>query len=211
MAVLRDEAIGRRGLMATRIARRLGASRGEPSLSSEPEGGARTNRPTPGIAPTPPLVAPKVGRGIVLRRPTRMRSLVLALCAAFAVLLTAMPAHAHAPRRWCVGQLASYRHLDRNHATSFVHAEAPVAAPATPLRSQAPTLCSDPHQAGCRIDRPDTPRHHTSSDLHHEPIALNTSVPEVPLRSADDVTTEPLLRGGPRVATTRSPWRPPSA
>ncbi len=134
-----------------------------------------------------------------------MRSLVLALCAAFAVLLTAVPAHAQAPRRWCAGAFASYRHLDRDHATSFVRADAPVVAPATPLRSQAPTLCDDPRQAGCRIDRPDAPRHHTSWDVHHEPVALTSAVPEVQPRPADDVTTEPLLRDGPRVATTRAP------
>lgn len=140
--------------------------------------------------------------------PTGMRPLVLALCVAFAVLFTAARAHAHAPRPRCIGPLASYPLLARDRATSFVRA---VPAPAPPLRSQAPTLCSDPRQPGCHIDCPDAPSHHTSPDLHHEPVTLTTSVPEVDPAVREDVAAAAPPRGGPREGSTRSPWRPPSA
>lgn len=160
---------------------------------------------------SPPDGCAPVGDRLLRRSTHRMRSLVFALCAAFAVLLTAAPSHAHQSQVRCFGALASHQLMDQEQVTSFVKTSKQVAAPSGPTRSQAPTLCSDPSQPGCQVDRPDAPRHHGSWDLHHEPVDLTSAVPEVPPQAVDDVEPAFQFHGGPRVGSAQTPWRPPSA
>jgi hypothetical protein len=86
-----------------------------------------------------------------------------------------------------------------------------ITAPAVPSRSQAPTLCSDPSQPGCHVDRPDAPRHSSSWDLHHEPVDLTTHNLDIPPQAVDTFDPAAQFHGGPRAGRTRVPWRPPSA
>ncbi len=143
-----------------------------------------------------------------------MRSLVLALCAAFAVIFTGASAHAQHSQGRCYGTLASYRPTASDQVTSPLKASKPVVAvalPAMPSHSQAPTLCSDPSQPGCQVDCPDAPTHNGSWSAHHEPVELTLGLPEVPPQAVDLVDPAAQFHGGPRAGAMRTPWRPPSA
>lgn len=145
-----------------------------------------------------------------------MRPLVLALCAALAVILTGGAAHAQQSQARCYGALATYLPTaqDESEVSSPVKTakrETVTAAPALPSHSQAPTLCTDRNQPGCQVDRPDAPRHHAGWDVHHEPVELTSVMPEVPPQAVDLVDPAAQFHGGPRAGATRTPWRPPSA
>lgn len=143
-----------------------------------------------------------------------MRPLVLALCAALAVILTGGTARAQQSQARCYGALATYHPTARDEVTSPVKTAKPVtvvAAPTLPSHSQAPTLCTDRSQPGCQVDRPDAPRHHVGWDVHHEPVELASVMPEVPPQAVDLVDPAAQFHGGPCAGATRTPWRPPSA
>ena len=140
-----------------------------------------------------------------------MRPLLLALCAAFAVMFTGGLASAQQVRARCYGILASHRPVANDQVSSHVKTGKQFAAPALPSRSQAPTLCSDPTQPGCQVDRPDAPRHQSSWDMHHEPVEITSHVLEIPPQAVDVFDPAAQFHGGPRRGQARSPWRPPSA
>jgi len=160
------------------------------------------------------MVAHPSSIGYSVARPTEMRSLVLALCAAFAVIFTGASAHAQHSQGRCYGTLASYRPTASDQVTTPLKAAKQVvmaALPAMPSRSQAPTLCTDPSQPGCQVDCPDAPTHNGSWSAHHEPVELNTGLPEIPPQEVDLVDPAAQFHGGPRAGAMRAPWRPPSA
>ena len=143
-----------------------------------------------------------------------MRPLLLALCAAFAVIFTGGWASAQQVQARCYGVLASHRPVANDQVSSPVKTAKRIAAalPALPSRSQAPTLCSDPTQPGCQVDRPDAPRHHGGGwDLHHEPVELLSHSLEIPPQAVETIDPAAQFHGGPRAGQARSPWRPPSA
>lgn len=146
-----------------------------------------------------------------------MRPFLLALCAAFAVILTSGVASAQQVQARCYGVLASHLPLASDQVSSPVKTAkrtsvALPALPAVPSHSQAPTLCSDPTQPGCQVDRPDAPRHHGGAwDLHHEPVEIISHSLEIPPQAVDAFDPAAQFHGGPRDGQARSPWRPPSA
>lgn len=141
-----------------------------------------------------------------------MRPLLLALCAAFAVILTGSLASAQQVQARCYGVLASHRPVANDQVTSPVKSAKHITAPALPSRSQAPTLCSDPTQPGCQVDRSDAPRSHGGSwDMHHEPVEIVSNTLEIPPQAVDVFDPAAQFHGGPRAGQARSPWRPPSA
>jgi hypothetical protein len=143
-----------------------------------------------------------------------MRPLLLALCAAFAVIFTGGLASAQQVQGRCYGVLASHVPLANDLVSSRPKVDKRTAAalPALPSRSQAPTLCSDPSQPGCHVDRPDAPtRHGGTWDMHHEPIDLVALTLDIPPQAVDTFDPATRIHGGPRAGSARSPWRPPSA
>ncbi len=152
--------------------------------------------------------------GYSLRRPHEMRPLLLALCAAFAVIFTGATASAQQVQARCYGILASHLPVANDQVSSPAKTAKRVTAalPALPSHSQAPTLCSDPTQPGCQVDRPDAPRHHGGAwDMHHEPVELVSHTLEIPPQAVDVFDPAAQFHGGPRAGQARSPWRPPSA
>lgn len=147
-------------------------------------------------------------------KPPPMRSLLLALCVAFAVILTGGAASAQQVQARCYGVLASHLPLVNDQVSSPVKAAKQLIAalPALPSHSQAPTLCSDPTQPGCQVDRPDAPRSNGGSwDMHHEPVEFFSGTLEIPPQAVEVFDPAAQFHGGPRAGQTRSPWRPPSA
>ncbi|MDB4932734.1 MAG: hypothetical protein JWM10_5218 [Myxococcaceae bacterium] len=143
-----------------------------------------------------------------------MRPLLLALCAAFAVIFTGGAASAQQVQVRCYGVLASHLPIAHDQVTSPAKTGKQITAaalPSLPSRSQAPTLCSDPSQPGCHVDRPDSPRHPSSWDLHHEPVELTTHTLDIPPQAVDTFDPAAQFHGGPRAGQARTPWRPPSA
>ncbi len=161
------------------------------------------------------MVAHRSTIGYSLRsKHPQMRPLLLALCAAFAVIFTGGLASAQQVQARCYGVLASHLPVANDQVSSPVKTgkQLVAALPALPSHSQAPTLCSDPTQPGCQVDRPDAPRSHGGSwDMHHEPIEIISHTLEVPPQAVDVFDPAAQFHGGPRAGQARSPWRPPSA
>ncbi len=141
-----------------------------------------------------------------------MRFVLAALCALVAVMLTAAPAHAQASTTRCFEALATHLPVANDQVTSPAKTVKTVLAPATPMRSQAPRLCTDPNQPGCHVDRPDAPRHRGGGlDLHHEPVVQTAAMPDLAPRPERVTPWSPAPAGDARPACARSPWRPPAA
>ncbi len=97
---------------------------------------------------------------------------------------------------------------DLSWAASRLIEQARVAAPRGP---RPLVMCADPHQPGCRIDRPDVPQRHGSWHLFWESAWATSSFEGLPpAPEGASIDGAPYV-GGPREGFTR-PWlRPPAA
>lgn len=168
-----------------------------------------------------------------------MRHLTLSVVIAFAVFFTAFGASAQGrwqaewPTQWqghCLtvaptavsaalesrvlvveGKVASKGTPALGAHVSRIERERVQAARPLSGRSQAPTLCLDPHQAGCHAEMPDTPEHHGSILASCDAASATSFFQGVPPPQSVALCTGGEYLGGPREGFASASWRPPSA